>query len=254
MLQAAWQTKMDVGGGDEHHAVDFAPPIEVVHAFGSCPDNVRDNICALDDERVVYVVGSRIAVTTIIDGSSATTSGGGSSNGLEFLSTGLRVARVTCISCSPDRRFVAVCYKAIGNDGPNHDAAYATVYHMPTRPRPSRVKTLSYERPRRQQRQRQRNGTSSESRGSGSSSRCCDSDATGSSSTGGSDQRLCTRRATPPPTALASPTAEFVTATFSHDGQILAVLDGSPEWTLLWFEWKTGKRMFTLQLGSAVYR
>lgn len=257
MSQVAWQTEMDTGGGDDHHTADFGPPIEVVHAFGSCPDKVRDNICALDDERVAYVVGSRIAVTTANNGETTTgaAAAAGRSNSLEFLSTGLRVARVTCVVCSADRRFVAVCYKALGDDGPSQAAAYATVYHMPTRPRPSRAKTLSYERPRRKQRQQERRkSSSSESRGSGSTSRC-DSDATGSSTTSGGERRSCTKRLTPPPPkALASATAEFVTATFSHDGRILAMLDGSPEWTLLWFEWKTGKRMFTLQLDSSVYR
>ncbi len=246
---------MDAGGGDDHHAVDFAPPIEVVHAFGSCPDKVRDNICALDDERVVYVVGSRIAVTNANNGETTTGGGGGGGNGrsnsLEFLSTGLRVARVTCVACSVDRRFVAVCYKAVGDDGPSQAAAYATVYHMPTRPRPSRAKTLSYERPRRQQRQQKRRKyASSESTGSGSTSRC-DSDAMGSSTASGSERRSCPKRLMSP---LPTATAEFVTATFCHDGRTLAMLDGSPEWTLLWFEWKTGKRMFTLQLDSPVYR
>ena len=258
---------MDAGTGDDTHAASCAPPIEVVHAFGSCPDKVRDNICALDDEQVVYVVGSRVAITTA-DSHASTSRGGSGSNTssnsssgsrkrLDFLSTGLRVGHVTCISCSPDRRFVVVCYKAVGENGLNQAEAYATVYHMPTRPRASRVKTISYERPRRHQYQRQRDREFSESRSSGSTGH----GGSGTTSTAGSsagwvgDPRRCKGLAAPAlPTSPASATAEFVTATFSHDGRVLAMLDGSPEWTLLWFEWKTGKRMFTLQLDSPVYR
>lgn len=246
---------MDARVGDDPQAASCAPPIEVVHAFGSCPDTVRDNICALDDEQVVYVVGSRVAITTA--DSHASSSNSNSSKRLSFLSTGLRVARVTCVSCSPDKRFVVVCYKAVREDGPHQAAAYATVYHMPTRPRASRVKTISYERP--SQYQQQRDHAFSDSRSSGSTRRC-DSSTTGSSGTtgssaGGSYRGGSKRQAMPPPpTPLASNTAEFVTATFSHDGRVLAMLDGSPEWTLLWFEWKTGKRLFTLQLDSTVHR
>lgn len=254
--------RMSVGvGGDDCHAASFAPPIKVVHAFGSCPDRVRDNICVLDDERVVYVVGSRVAVKATAGSSASRASGVNSSSSsssskdnddrLEFLSTGLRVARVTALACSPEKGFVAVCYKGVV-DGPNQGAAYATVYHMPTRPRPSRVKTISYERPRRQQ--RQRDPLCSESGSVDSTSRD-DGGSRTSSSGGGSGRGACRRRATPPsPSPLPSATAEFVTATFSHDSRFLAVVDGSPEWTLLWFEWKTGKRMYTLQLDSPVHR
>ncbi|CAM9932995.1 unnamed protein product, partial [Ectocarpus fasciculatus] len=243
--------------GGEDHAASCAPPIEVVHAFGSCPDKVRDNICALDEERVVYVVGSRIAVTAPADGSSSandSSSSGGSSR-LEFLSTGLRVARVTAVACSPDRRFVAACYKAVVEEDRNQTTAYATVYHMPSRPRASRVKTLSYERPRRQQQQGhlRSGGRSRSSNGSSRSSGRHDSYCSSTTSSGGTGDKGC-GRLSPPPTALPSATAEFATATFSHDGQILALLDGSPAWTLLWFEWKTGKRMFTVQLDSPVHR
>eukprot|EP00903_Cladosiphon_okamuranus_P020583 g18894.t1 len=195
---------------------------------------------------------------TVTTADSHASGGGGStststSRKLDFLSTGLRVARVTCISCSPDKRFVVVCYKAVGEDGPNQAAAYATVYHMPTRPHASRVKTISYERPRRHQYPQQRDEFS-ESRSSGSSgSSRRGSENSGSSISG--DVNGCKRQATPaPPTPSVSNTAEFVTSTFSHDGRIVAMLDGSPEWTLLWFEWKTGKRIFTLQLDSPVHR
>ena len=240
---------MDNRVGDDPQAASCAPPIEVVHAFGSCPDKVRDNICALDDEHVVYVVGSRVAIATV--DSHASSSNSSSSRRLIFLSTGLRVARVTCVSCSPDKRFVVVCYKAVREDGPHQAAAYATVYHMPTRPRASRVKTISYERPSHYQQQRDHAFSDSRSRGS---TRRCGSGATGSSA-GGSYRGGSKRQARPPPpTPLASSTAEFVTASFSDDGRILAVLDGSPEWTLLWFEWKTGKRLFTLQMESMVHR
>ncbi|CAM9413999.1 unnamed protein product, partial [Ectocarpus sp. 12 AP-2014] len=85
---------------------------------------------------------SRVAVTAPADGSANDGSSG--SSRLEFLSTGLRVARVTAVACSPDRRFVAACYKAVVEEDANQTAAYATVYHMPSRPRASRVKTLSY--------------------------------------------------------------------------------------------------------------
>lgn len=253
------------GSGDDCHAASFAPPIEVVHAFGSCPDRVRDNICALDDERVVYVVGSRVAVKPTA-GSNASRANGansssisiskGSDDRLEFLSTGLRVARVTALACSPENKgFVAVCYKGVA-DGPNQGAAaYATVYHMPTRPRPSRVKTISYERPRRQQRQGDALFSESGSVDSSTTSRNGRGSSRTSSSRGGSSRRVRKSRATPPPPSpLPSATAEFVTATFSHDSRFLAVIDGSPEWTLLWFEWKTGKRMYTLQLDSPVHR
>lgn len=246
-----------MGVGGDQHAASCAPPIEVVHAFGSCPDKVRDNICALDGEQVVYVVGSRVAIAAAADSdtSSRSNNSSGNSRRLGFLSTGLRVACVTCISCSPDGRFVVVCYKAVGEDGPTQAAAYATVYHhVFTRPRASRVKTISYERPRRLQYQQQRDRAFSGSRSSGSTSRCASRVNTGSSASG-RDLRSCKRKATPPPpTPSASNTAEFVTATFSHDGRVLAMLDGSPDWTLLWFEWKTGKRMFTLQLDSPVHR
>ncbi|CAM9251968.1 unnamed protein product, partial [Ectocarpus sp. 4 AP-2014] len=237
--------------GGEDHSASCAPPIEVVHAFGSCPDKVRDNICALDEERVVYVVGSRVAVTAPADGSANDGSSG--SSRLEFLSTGLRVARVTAVACSPDRRFVTACYKAVVEEDPNQTAAYATVYHMPSRPRAARVKTLSYERPRRQQQQGHlRSGGRSRSSNSSRSSSRHDSYCSTASS-GGTGDKGCGRFC-PPPTVLPSATAEFATATFSHDGQILALLDGSPAWTLLWFEWKTGKRMFTVQLDSPVHR
>lgn len=243
-----------VGSGDDCRAASCAPPIEVVHAFGSCPDRIRDNICALDDQRVVYVVGSRVAVKAIagssVNGasSSSTTS---NNDKLEFLSTGLRVTRVTAVTCSPEKGFVAVCYKGVV-DGPNHGAAYATIYHMPTRPRPSRVKTLSYERPRRQQCQRD---DSISGRGSIGSTSRYDSGSTTSLSGSSSGSPGGKRRAKPsPPSPLPSATAEFVTATFSHDGRMLVVLDGSPAWTLLWFEWKTGNRMYTLQLDSQVHR
>ncbi|CAB1115621.1 unnamed protein product [Ectocarpus sp. CCAP 1310/34] len=235
----------------EDHSASCAPPIEVVHAFGSCPDKVRDNICALDEERVVYVVGSRVAVTAPADGSA--NDGRSGSSRLDFLSTGLRVARVTAVACSPDRRFVAACYKAVVEEDPNQTAAYATVYHMPSRPRASRVKTLSYERPRRQQQQSHlRSGGRSRSSNSSRSSRRHDSSCSKASSGGTGD--LGCGRFSPPPPVLPSATAEFATATFSHDGQILALLDGSPAWTLLWFEWKTGKRVFTVQLDSPVHR
>ncbi|CAM9319441.1 unnamed protein product, partial [Hapterophycus canaliculatus] len=244
---------VDLVGGDDHYLAACAPPIEVVHAFGSCPDRVRDNICALDEERVVYVVGSRVAVTASAERSASSEyscSSSSSSSALEFLSTGLRVARVTAVACSADRRFVAVCYKAVVEHDPNQTVARATVYHIPTQPRPSRVKTLSYERPRRQQQAGSALGRS----GSGTGS--CGSSATTRSSAdrnGGGVPGDCKRRPQPPK-ALPSATAEFTTAAFSHDGELLALLDGSPEWTLLWFEWKTGKRMFTLRLDSAVYR
>ena len=152
------------------------PPIDVVHAFGSCPDRVRDNMCLLSNQRVAYVVGSRVAVTDAEGGVSG-------SGGLTFLSTGLRVSRVSAVACSPDKRFIAVCFKAV--DEPH--MAYATVYHMPTQPRPSRVKTLSYERPKWQQQEQQqqkqqqqqreetsegsRCGSNVASRGAGGSSR-----------------------------------------------------------------------------------
>lgn len=248
------QKKMDAGVEDDPHAGSCAPPIEVVHAFGSCPDRVRDHICALDEEQVVYVVGSRVAITTADSHNSSSGSCSESGRRLGFLSTGLRVTRVTCVSCSPDKRFVVVCYKALGEHGPNQAGAYATVYHMPTRPRASRVKTISYERPRRYQYQQQRDRELFESRTSGSTTSRSGSGTTGSSA-GSRDAKDCKRQATPaPPTPLASDTAEFVTATFSHDARVLAMLDGSPEWTLLWFEWKTGKRLFTLQLDSPVHR
>ncbi|CAM9459794.1 unnamed protein product [Ectocarpus sp. 12 AP-2014] len=232
--------------GGEDHSASCAPPIEVVHAFGSCPDKVRDNICALDEERVVYVVGSRVAVRAPADGSA--NDGRSGSSRLEFLSTGLRVTRVTAVACSPDRRFVAACYKAVVEEDPNQTAAYATVYHMPSRPRASRVKTLSYERPRRQQQQGGRSRSSNSSRSSSRHDSYCST-----ASSGGTGDEAC-GRFSPPPTVLPSATAEFATATFSHDGQMLALLDGSPAWTLLWFEWKTGKRMFTVQLDSPVHR
>lgn len=237
---------IDMGGAD---VAACAPPIDVVHAFGSCPDRVRDNICALDGERVVYVVGSRVAVTASAESSVKSDC---SSSALDFLSIGLRVARVTAVACSPDRRFVAVCYKAAVEHGPNQAAAYATVYHMPTQPRASRVKTLSYERSRRQQQRgsaSRRSGSNSDTTSSGdSAATITNGEPTERSGPGG-----CTRRPSPPK-ALASATAEFTTAAFSHDGEVLALLDGSPEWTLLWFEWKTGKRTFTLRLDSPVHR
>lgn len=196
-------------------------------------------MCLLGDQRVAYVVGSRVAVTDVEGGVSG-------SGGLMFLSTGLRVSRVSAVACSPDKRFVAVCFKAV--DEPH--TAYATVYHMPTQPRPSRVKTLSYERPRRhhqQQQQHHRQGDMSEGGR-------CDLDVA-SSGTGGSSRG--SKRWIPAAVAAAATsatTAEFVTANFSHDGRMLVLLDGSPEWTLLWFEWKTGKKMCTLELGSPVHR
>eukprot|EP00752_Nemacystus_decipiens_P007835 g7000.t1 len=249
---------MEARVGDSPHAANCTPLIEVVHAFGSCPAKVRDNICALENEQVAYVVGSRVAITTADShaNSSTNVSSSSSCSKLGFLSTGLRVARVTCVSCSPDKRFVVVCYKAVGEDGQKNNssqaAAYATVYHMPTRPRASRVKTISYERP--SYYQQQRDHAFSDSRSSGSTRRCrtgtTESSAGGSHLGGGSERRA----KPPPPTPPASSTAEFVTATFSHDGRVLAVLDGSPEWALLWFEWKTGKRLFTLHLESTVHR
>lgn len=219
-------------GPDNRDVASCAPPIEVVHAFGTCPDRVRNNICMLEDARVAYTVGSRVAIT----GRHSAGSKHDSSGELSFLSTGLRVSRVTAIICSPDKRFVAVCYKAVGEAL----TAYSSVYHIPTRPRPSRVKTLSYERQKHHQRQQ----LAGSRYGDDEVPASCDS-----SSSYGSSRKV-------PTSALASSTrtAEFVTANFSDDGRILALLDGGPAWTLLWFEWKTGTRLFTLQLGSALHR
>lgn len=221
-----------------------APPIEVVHAFGTCPDKVRDNICMLDGTRVAYAVGSRVAVTEG-DGSGG---GGGKSKSnsggnLTFLSTGLRVSRVSAVACSPDKRFVAVCYKAV--DEPL--TAYATVYHMPTQPRPSRVKTLSYKR--RTQLQPQQQTPAQDGHCNAGDTAIIGDDEDPRAGIGTLDPALSAAAA-----ATTSDTALFVTASFAHDGQMLVVLDGGPEWTLLWFEWKTGKKMFTLQLGSPVHR
>ncbi|CAM9787634.1 unnamed protein product [Scytosiphon promiscuus] len=122
---------------------------------------------------------------------------------------------------------------------------------MRTQPRASRVKTLSYERPRRQRERGNafgKGGSNSGSRSSGDSA----ATATSCASMEPGDPGGCNRRP-PPPKALQSTTAEFTTASFSHDGELLALLDGSPEWTLLWFEWKTGKKMFTVRLDSPVY-
>lgn len=216
------------------------PPIEVVHAFGSCPDRVRDNMCLLGDQRVAYAVGSRVAVTDVEGG------GVGGSGALTFLSTGLRVSRVSAVACSADKRFVTMCFKAV--DEPH--TAYATVYHMPTQPRPSRVKTLSYERPRRQQQQQQQ-----QQEDASEGSRCApDLNSSGTGVTSRSSKRWAPAAVAAVTGATSVTTAEFVTANFSHDDRILALLDGGPEWTLLWFEWKTGKKMCTLELGSPVHR
>lgn len=209
------------GGGDTDVVQTCAEPVEVVHAFGTCPVEVRENMCILEDARVVYTVGSRVAVTDP----------GGKSDSLTFLSTGLRVSRVSAVACSPDKRFVAVCYKAV--DEPS--TAYATVYHMPTKPRPSRVKTVSYERGNQE---RDGDGRRVEDRGG-----CADGDRRRRSAGG-----TCTCR------PRAAQTAMFVAASFSHDGRLLAALDGDPDWTLMWFEWKSGIRMYTLELRSPVHR
>lgn len=227
----------DDGDGDAPTAAACNPPIEVVHAFGTCPSNVRENICVLDDARVAYTIGSRVAIT---DG----TSGGTDSSGdhcLTFLSTGLRVSRVTALACSPDKRFVVVCYKAV--DEPL--TAYATVYHMPTRPRPSRVKTLSYVRPNKQHHQAPL-ASDSPVGGVEAVACCC----------GGGDSdsgRRLHPRGSPSANSAEFATAEFATADFSHDSRLLALLHKGPGWTLLWFEWKTGNKMFTLQLDSPVH-
>ena len=226
------------------------PPIEVVHAFGSCPDRVRDNMCLLGNQRVAYAVGSRVAVTGVEGG------GVSGSGALTFLSTGLRVTRVSAVACSTTKRFVVVCFKAV--DEPH--TAYATVYHMPTQPRPSRVKTISYERPRRQQQQQhqhQQHQQQQQQEDASEGSRC----APGVNSSGTEVTSRGSERWTPAAVAVAAATAatsvaaaEFVTANFSHDDRILVLLDGAPEWTLVWFEWKTGKKMCTLELGSPVHR
>lgn len=195
-----------------------APPIEVVHAFGGCPNKVRDNICMLDSCLVAYTVGSRVAITEDDQG--------GPGGALTFLTTGLRVNRVSALIVSPDKRFVVVCYTAL--DEPR--TAYATVYYMLSRPRPTRAKTLSYERSHKRQR--------------------CQSDLHYQQH----EQQQSLDGYKMKPEDVTTGKAEFVTAAFSHDGKTLVLLDGGPAWILLWFEWKTGKRMFTVPLGSPVCR
>lgn len=198
--------------------------VEVIHAFGSCSRNVRDNLCLLNNARVAYSVGSRVAITDV----------GGNADRLSFLSTGLRVKFVSAVACSPNenKRFVAVCYKALGQ--PRN--AYATVYHMPSQPRPSRVKTLSYER--RSKHGGKENWHDIEERQRESVS-LTDCESSRSSATVGTS--ICSA-------------VEFVTARFSHDSRLLMVLDGHPEWTLLGYEWKKGDRVCSLSLGSPVHR
>lgn len=218
------ETLLISGGCDADVLQTCAEPVEVVHAFGTCPLEVRENMCILEDARVVYAVGSRVAVTDT----------GGNSDSLTFLRTGLRVRRVSAVACSPDKRFVAVCYKAVGEPF----TAYATVYHMPTRPRPSRVKTVSYER-----RNQERDGDG----------RCVEDRGGCTSGSGNRRGRSAGGTGTSRPRA-AQQEALFVAACFSHDGRLLAALDGDPDWTLVWFEWKSGTRVYTLELRSPVHR
>lgn len=238
------------------------PPIEVVHAFGTCPDeDIQNRVCMLDSARVAYTVGSRVA---IVDGDlggsrkdarncpSSSSSSSSSHSSLAFLSTGLRVARVTALCCSSDKRFVTACYKAV--DEPL--MAYATVYHMPTCPRPSRVKTVSYKRREKQlplpsQQQQQQQPLPEKDR-LGKGALVADVARHKQDGTMGEDSG---RRHGVHPTAEAETShAEFTAADFSHDGAHLALLDGAPAWTLLWFEWKTGRRMLTVEIRSPVYR
>lgn len=208
---------MDIS--DEAAGENFHPsrePIEVVHAFGTCSRNVRGNICLLDSKRVVYSIGSRVAFTH----------SDGNANKLGFLSTGLHAREVHAISCSINKRFVAVCYNTLDNLG----TAYATVYHMPTKPRPSRVKTLSYRR--------------------------------GNKRANANEKQESPERNTADACATSScsivkyhlKSAHFVNVNFSHDCRLLIVLDGHPEWTLLGFEWRIGWRQFSVCIGSPVYR
>lgn len=213
-------------GGDHQRQ-----PVQVVHCFGTSARNLRENICLLEEARVAYSVGSRVAITEAE----------GNADKLTFLSTGLRVRSVSAVACSPDKRFVAVCYKAVNQPL----TAYATVYHMSTKPQPSRAKTLSYERSRKE------NQGLTEDEGSCSlalgdiSREATIADSSNSNKDNASKGRIH---------APAGGKAEFVTASFSPDAQLLLVLDGHPEWTLLWFEWKSGNCMFTLSVGSPVYR
>lgn len=211
-------------------------PVDVVHCFGSCPRNIRENICLLDLRRVAYSVGSRVAITD---------SQGGAEK-LAFLSTGLRVHRISALTCSHDKRCVAVCYKVVDQA----HTAYATVYHMPTQPRPSRVKTLSYERRIKNVRAVVGDDKDKDVALADHSPESTNVDRIITSS----DAASHTTKSRLLPQALAGSRVEFVTASFSHDTRLLVVLDGQPEWTLLWFEWKSGNRVFTLSLGTPVFR
>lgn len=235
------------------------PPIEVVHAFGTCPDeDIQNRVCMLDSARVAYTVGSRVAIGDGDPGGSRKDAQNGPSSfsshpSLAFLSTGLRVARVTALVCSADKRFVSVCYKAVNEPL----MAYATVYHMPTCPRPSRVKTVSYKRRESQlpfppQQQQQQQQPLPEKDRHGKVALVAD---VAHRKQGGMVGEYSGRRHSTHPTAEAETSdAEFTAADFSHDGAHLALLDGAPAWTLLWFEWKTGKRLLTVEIRSPVYR
>lgn len=216
--------------------------VEVVHCFGTCAGSLRENSCLLGGARVAYSVGSRVAVTEV----------DGNADELTFLSTGFPVRLVNAVACSPDKRFVAVCYKGLQRPR----TAYATVYHVPTKPQPSRIKTLSYERTTVKRGQpSQQGGPLNPADGdllsltSPVSRQATIGDNSNSNQDGGSKGGTRAQN-------LACPgkTAEFVAADFSQDGRLLLVLDGQPAWTILCFEWKSGQRMFTLPVGSPVHR
>lgn len=220
------------GSKHQRQMPSTAPPVQVVHCFGTCAHNLRENICLLEGARVAYPVGTRVAITEAE----------GNADKLTFLSMGLRVRCVSAVACSPDKRFVAVCYKALKEPL----IAYATIYHIPTKPQPSRVKTLSYERERKE-RQGPVEDEGLVAFASGDVSREARAGNSKSKNNNDSVSEGLTH-------VSADGAAEFVNTTFSSDARLLLVLDGHPEWTLLWFEWNSGNRIFTLPMGCPVYR
>lgn len=191
-------------------------PVQVLHAFGTCPHSVRGNAFLLDETRLLYTVGSRVASVDV----------NATDERIGFFSIGVRVRQVHTIVCSSDKKFVAVCYHCIEHA----ETAYVTVYHVRSKSRTSRVKTLSYTRSI-----RGRVGTD---------------DA--------KDKRESIPNADADPTSTGSSqscaAAKFVAAGFSHNCRTLVALDGHPEWTLLGFEWRSGKRLYSLCIGSNVNR
>ncbi|CAM9514928.1 unnamed protein product, partial [Discosporangium mesarthrocarpum] len=46
----------------------------------------------------------------------------------------------------------------------------------------------------------------------------------------------------------------FDAACFSQDSRFLVLLVGAPEWSMVGFEWKSGRRSLTVPLGVSVKR